>query len=141
MFNLVLVICLALFFSKYPFLISLYKIQLNLIRITKRENFMILWNLIEYFIYLWTFLSQSNRNRALFCKMFTGQGWHMYTVFLSSFKFHLLRFRRLLPNYICLQSTQSGLDISTYLYFRHLKTFHLNEIFARRPLYFCVINF
>ena len=61
--------------------------------------------------------------------------------FWSSFKFHLVRFRRLLPNYICLQSTQSGLDISTYLYFHHLKTFHLNEILAHRPLYFCVIIF
>lgn len=52
-----------------------------------------------------------------------------------------MRFRRLLPNYICLQSTQSGLDISTYLYFHHLKTFHLNEILAHRPLYFYVIIF
>ena len=61
--------------------------------------------------------------------------------FWSSFKFHLGRFRRLLLNYICLQSPQSGLDISTYLYFHHLKTFHLNEILAHRPLYFCVIIF
>ena len=125
MFNLVLVICLALFFAKYSFLISLFKIQLSLIRIAKRENFMVLWTLIEYFIYLWTFLSQLNRNRALFC----------FDLRLSSILCDVVDYC------LIIFVTQSGLDISTYLYFHHLETFHLNEILARRPLYFCVIIF